>query len=326
MRILFLLCFAFLLSACRDQMVPNSLMGMPGPSNQGENPSSGCFVYEALRSGDCSSLVNRDMFSAAELSQYDYVRSPDARYKPPVRLMDLTKISLDTLVTPSFKLSEYLSASKGRYGFIAEHALLFVEKVRQILGVPVKITSGFRSPGYNSGIDGSASLSRHMYGDGIDLKTASATPTQIKAACQKVGASYIQLYADGHVHCDWRNHPLDGTFTDDDGVIGPTTAEISAMSNEDFEQMQKGMAGEPVITVVSGAFVYGDTIQLRADLEEQEDPGELYVEWDITLPSGKVITALPGNFLEIQLTERGEYRLSARVGGFAEANERFVIQ
>ncbi len=324
MRFLILLCFVFATTACREQSALNNLVGGPGPSDQGGGPSTNCFVYEAFRVGNCNSLVNRDMFSRAELAEYDYVSSSDPRYKPPVRLIDLTKISLDARITPSFRLSEYLSASKGRYGYIAEHALRFIENVRQILNSPVKITSGYRSPGYNSGTGGSASLSRHMYGDGIDLKSAAATPAQIKAACQKVGASYIQLYADGHVHCDWRNHPLDGTFSDD-GVIGPTTAEISVMSDEDFTQMQKDMAGEPLITMVSGTMNFGDTVHFRADLEDQEDPGELHVEWTVTLPDGKAIL-LPGTFLSVELLERGEYVLTARVGGFAETTERFVVQ
>src|SRR4051812_452549 len=144
MRFVLFLILAVLAASCRSSQSPQVYLS-PEPHDQ----SGTCYVYEGYRYGDCTALVRRDLLSTKELTQYAYPSSTDARYKPPVRLLDLTKISLDKQITPSFKLDEYLSFSKGRYGFIAEHIFGFMEQVRALLGTTVRITSGYRSPGYN---------------------------------------------------------------------------------------------------------------------------------------------------------------------------------
>jgi hypothetical protein len=139
--------------------------------------------------------------------------SPDPiQYAPPTHLIDLTVLDPDIKLALNFKLKELMQPEKGQWALFSPAALMRVQKVRESLGVPLYVNSAFRSPGYNAGIDGAAKYSRHQYGDAVDVSTKGATSlTQIKSACEAQGADFTKLY-DTHVHCDWRNLPLETTF------------------------------------------------------------------------------------------------------------------
>ena len=327
MRQLVVLCLAGLtFVGCSNQFEPtraiaNQPINKEEVPGQPTKPVGNCWIYEALEIGSCTALINHNSLSGTAAKEYIYANSADARYKAPVRLIDLTKIDLSQKVTANFKLGDFLSTTKGRYGFMAEYALNYIQNVRAELGVPLAVTSGYRSPAYNKKIDG-AKISRHMYGDAIDVAASNATPNQIRAACKKIGASYIQVYADGHVHCDWRNHPLDQTFVGGD-PLPPTTMDIAAMSDEEYTELQHEIGGQPIITVASGEIKIGATITLVAELEEQEDPGVIMKEWVVRDPNGKVIESTDSE-LQLELSVRGRYDVQVRVGGYLEAS--YIVQ
>jgi len=136
--------------------------------------------------------------------------SPDPiQYAEPNWLLDLNAASGSTKVAANFALNELMSATKGQWGVFSPQAVFKLQQVRTDLGVPLHVNSGFRSPGYNSGIDGAAKYSRHQFGDAVDVTTKGATSlATIEQACKQNDASFTLMY-DTHVHCDWRNLPLD---------------------------------------------------------------------------------------------------------------------
>lgn len=140
-------------------------------------------------------------------SDYTWPSSTDARYRTPQRVIDLEAVDLSLQIAPNFRASELLQAWKGQYGVLQPHAIARLQDVREEVGGPVQVNSGFRSPAYNTSIDG-ATYSRHMYGDAADIAASSLSIAALGAICESLGAGYVGYYT-AHVHCDWRNDPLD---------------------------------------------------------------------------------------------------------------------
>ncbi len=152
-------------------------------------------------------------WSAGWGSDYDY---PDpyggsAQYLAPVRFIDLTDVDPGLKLAPNFALGEVMQDYKGRWGVYQGHALASLQAVRDDTGGALNINSGYRSPGYNASISGSASSSRHMYGDAADMYSSVTSLAGLASACYGRGADYVSEYT-SHVHCDWRNEPLDPAF------------------------------------------------------------------------------------------------------------------
>lgn len=159
-----------------------------------------------------------------DVSDFEY---PDplggsAQYARPLRFLDLSTVSPDLQVARNFQLSELAQEEKGRYAIVQSHAVGHIQAVRTELGEPLRVNSGYRSPGYNAGIPGSATYSRHTYGDAFDLAPPSGVSlTDLEAACSAKGASFTRLY-ETHVHCDWRDDALDQGYFG--VVVGPARA------------------------------------------------------------------------------------------------------
>lgn len=86
-----------------------------------------------------------------------------------------------------------------------------LQVLRDYLGEPVRINSGYRSPAYNKAIGG-AKNSQHMKATAADITVKSKTPKQVKAIIEKLikeGKMHnggIGLYP-GFVHYDVRRIP-----------------------------------------------------------------------------------------------------------------------
>lgn len=84
-------------------------------------------------------------------------------------------------------------------------------------GVPT-FNSGYRTPVYNLTLNGSARASRHMFGDAADLNSSGSETIflELTASAYAAGASYVEpnnSYVNyGHVHADWRNRDVGGSF------------------------------------------------------------------------------------------------------------------
>lgn len=136
-----------------------------------------------------------------------------AQYLPPARFVDLETTDPGLELAPNFALDEYMVAWKGRWGVMQPHAVEGVQAVRDDVGGPVSVNSGYRSPAYNEAVGG-VTYSRHQYGDAADLDVDDMSADALADICEAHGADYVATYETGHTHCDWRDAPLDPAFYD----------------------------------------------------------------------------------------------------------------
>ena len=215
-----------LLGACGDEQGRRRLGSESGDSAQvaldsgiPEVPSYG----EPVVTGDLACYLGPDSLGDTCLPvvawdpdwgpDYAYPEPLDAQYAAPLAFLDLEggADDPDLAVAPTFVLAEFVSARKGRFAVLQTHLVEHLQAVRDDVGGPVLINSGYRSPGYNAGIDGAAEWSRHLYGDAVDIRSGDASLEALADACEAEGASYVAVYT-SHVHCDWRDEPLDPVF------------------------------------------------------------------------------------------------------------------
>jgi len=203
-----------------------------GPEDTGEPIDVGPATDEVCylgsdRSGDaCLAVVDWD---PAWGSDYDY---PDpyngsSQYAKPLRFVDLAEADPDLALAPNFVLDEFMQEWKGRFAIYQPHAVERMQELRDAVGGPVTVNSGYRNVAYNDGVGG-AEYSRHMYGDACDMRSSSASLTRLGEICEDLGAGYIGYY-ESHIHCDWRNDPLEPAFFESGRSGNPDTRpELSA--------------------------------------------------------------------------------------------------
>jgi len=181
---------------------------------------------EACYLGDGAILCLPVVTPANPGSAYDYPAplQGSANYREPVAYLDLSEHDPATKLAPNFRLDEFAQEGKGRWGVVQTHLIEHVQALRDELG-PIIVNSGYRSPGYNSGVDGSATYSRHMYGDAADMAASSASLATLRQACLDEGAGYVGTYTT-HIHCDWRDDLVDEVFFGPAGRAVPTWADL----------------------------------------------------------------------------------------------------
>ena len=152
----------------------------------------------------CLDVVTYDPAWGAD---YDYPTSSDPRYAAPQQFIDISAWDADFEVARNFVLGEFLQASKGRYGLLQPHFIRSMQALRSAVGAPVYVHSGYRTPAYNVGVGG-VQFSRHQWGDAADMHTDVLDIGELGAVCEDQGAAYVGYY-EAHIHCDWRDDPLD---------------------------------------------------------------------------------------------------------------------
>lgn len=165
-----------------------------------------CYPGPDGRYATCLDVVAHGPWGA----DYDYPPPTDARYAAPTHYLDLVASDPTTRVSPNFRLQELAQAWKGTYGVVQVGLVEHLQEIRDLVGAPVFVNSGYRNVGYNAGVGG-ATRSRHMWGDAADLRTDVLGVEALGAVCETVGADYVGYY-EAHVHCDWRSDPLDDAF------------------------------------------------------------------------------------------------------------------
>ncbi len=165
-----------------------------------------CFLGPDADGSACFPIVMPDALPDG----YDYPEpyQGNTNYRAPICYLDLEAIDAFASIAPNFTLDEFAQAYKGRYAVVQPHAVERVQQLRDELG-PIIVNSGYRPPAYNAMIGG-ATYSRHMYGDAFDLDAGDVSLATLQAACT-ANAGFLVEY-EAHVHCDWRNLPVDVDF------------------------------------------------------------------------------------------------------------------
>ena len=182
------------------------------PDDRVEAPDASAEVCYPGTAGDysmCFPLVDH----VTEMGvAYDYPEPyrGSEQYLAPTRYIDLDPIDHGLPLSPNFVFGEFMHKDKGQFGLYQVHAVESLQGIRAATGGPVYTHSGYRNVTYNEGVGG-AEWSRHIYGDAMDMHSDTVSLAELASICEDFGAGFTKLY-DSHVHCDWRDDPLDLAF------------------------------------------------------------------------------------------------------------------
>ena len=109
-------------------------------------------------------------------------------------------------ITEHFKVREFQCSDSSRPVFISQTLADLLEAIRQRIGRPLRISSGYRTVSYNATVKGSSKTSKHCMGLAADIKADSIEPQQLyNIACELLGDhGGVGLYSWG-VHVDVRS-------------------------------------------------------------------------------------------------------------------------
>jgi hypothetical protein len=250
------------------------------------------------------------------MSGYSYpAGAPSSpQYKAPSYFLDLSGLSASTALAHNFAMDEFMQSWKGQYAVFSPSTVVHWQHIRDALGVPLYVNSGFRSPGYNAGIDGAATHSRHMFGDAADVSAQGAVSlSTIESQCVSEGADYVAIYT-SHVHCDWRNDPLDPAFWASSAGQKP-----GAQHGHHNETNARAWVEVSNHEPSRGSAVY---LQMR---HHGFDEGIPWVRWTIHGPSeDRVVEATEA--LGFVVREPGTYRISWTVAGYLQGQETIIVR
>jgi hypothetical protein len=103
--------------------------------------------------------------------------SMSARYEPPAGFIEARPEDHDILVSPNFRLGQFLCKEPGdpRYLLVSPRLLVKLEALLESVNErgyatpSLTVMSGFRTPAYNRAIGNTTAFSRHLWGDAADV-------------------------------------------------------------------------------------------------------------------------------------------------------------
>jgi len=116
----------------------------------------------------------------------------------------MIKVINDIQLSKNFKLSEFVCPDGSGEVLLDAELVNKLQKLRDKVGKPIKVHSGYRNPKYNTRIGG-AKESQHMQGKAADITVQGYTPEQVAKLAEEVGFDGIGLYKT-FCHVDVRGH------------------------------------------------------------------------------------------------------------------------
>ena len=292
----------------------NSTIVVPEPPptpNTNPGPNTVCYPGQFNTWDVCFELTPKSQVGS---SGYSYPSGgPSGQYKAPKYLLNLSGLNPATRLSKNFILDEFMQSYKGKYAIYSPQTVVHWQNIRTALGVPIYINSGFRSPGYNAGVEGAAKFSRHMYGDAADVTAKGAVSlSAIKNKCQSEGADYVSVYT-SHVHCDWRNDALKDFWS------GFGAGKPGAHSHHG-----ESMESRAWVHVSNSTPVPGSAVFLKAHYEGFEE-GIPWVRWHIAGPQF-TRTVEARQTLAFVPREIGTYVVSWEVAGYLLGSETIIAR
>lgn len=107
------------------------------------------------------------------------------------------KSAAEKRISPHFRVREFHSKhDPSDIVKIDERLLDLLEKIRNYVGKPVHINSGYRSPEYNATLKNASPRSQHCNGKAADIRVEGVTPKQIAdiAECYLGSSGGIGIY------------------------------------------------------------------------------------------------------------------------------------
>lgn len=109
-------------------------------------------------------------------------------------------------VSKNFKLREFECKDGSHLVKLDSKLLEKLQILRDRLGVPLTINSGYRTPEHNKKVGGAVN-SFHMQGKAVDVskKNIKLTDAQLIKLCEEIGFDAIGIY-DTFIHLDMRGY------------------------------------------------------------------------------------------------------------------------
>jgi zinc D-Ala-D-Ala carboxypeptidase len=96
-------------------------------------------------------------------------------------------------ISTNFKLYEFECKDGSHLVKVDENLVEKIQKLRDYLGKPIIVVSGYRTPEYNKLIGG-APKSQHMQGKAADIKVTGVSPYEVAKAAKTIGFNGIGIY------------------------------------------------------------------------------------------------------------------------------------
>ena len=119
-------------------------------------------------------------------------------------------------LTNNFWIGEF-ACRDGTEGIIIDKRLAEgLQRMRDIVGKPIVITSGYRNPEHNRAVGGAlpsptSEGSQHLYGKGADIAVVGMTGDQLATIARQVGFTGIGV-ASTWIHVDVRDIPAEWRY------------------------------------------------------------------------------------------------------------------
>ena len=130
----------------------------------------------------------------------DGVVGPKTQAEVTRRVLTKPRKAEDKLLSNNFNEKELACKHCGEV-IIVPQLVTLLQKIRDKVGKPITITSGYRCPTHNRSIGG-AVQSRHMQGQAADIVVKGLTPAQVAKIADGCGAGGIGTYKSGFTHVD----------------------------------------------------------------------------------------------------------------------------
>ena len=105
-------------------------------------------------------------------------------------------------ISKNFKLKEFQCKDGSQLVKIDSELLDKLQKLRDEIGKPIIINSGYRTEEYNKKVGG-AKKSYHMQGKAVDIRVNGMKPKEIAKVAEKIGFNGVGVYKN-FLHVDVR--------------------------------------------------------------------------------------------------------------------------
>ncbi|SHI74741.1 Peptidase M15 [Geosporobacter subterraneus DSM 17957] len=113
-------------------------------------------------------------------------------------------------ISENFSLHEFECRDGSNLVKLDEELIDKLQKLRVLVGKPIIVNSGYRTPEYNAKIGG-APKSQHMEGKAADIRVTGVTPVQVAKLAKQVGFRGVGIY-DTFTHVDVRATPTEWDY------------------------------------------------------------------------------------------------------------------